>query len=412
MSPDSMADGRSTRPRAESGQGPQAGSTEERIPSFPKRRRATKGTADPAVVRAVRFFEIVRRIAAQEGRPTDPPLTRARLADALRCDVRTIGRDLAELRRIGAVDYDSARRVYFLLDSPRRLAAPPPGNPLAPTAADPAEPRLTLPDAMALALARGALTAAGVPHRDAILAALDRACAGLPLQLAGPLARAGAVVQAGANRTLPRDYSGAPVAALVDAAAAQRSVRIDYDSASSGERTWRRVDPYAVAPRAGVFWELHGWCHRNRTIRTFALDRVYGVEVTEAAFTRREDAWKEFLAQQGAAVGGLLGSAGSRFAVDVRFAPEVARYARAYRWPASLTVSEAGDGTGAVVLSGAVGHVDAMVAELLRWRRHARVRGGPELCDAYGAELAAMLAAQTAGDDPHTRAPQPQQKNL
>jgi len=69
MSPDSMADGRSTRPRAESGQGPQAGSTEERIPSFPKRRRATKGTADPAVVRAVRFFEIVRRIAAQEGRP-------------------------------------------------------------------------------------------------------------------------------------------------------------------------------------------------------------------------------------------------------------------------------------------------------------------------------------------------------
>jgi predicted DNA-binding transcriptional regulator YafY len=347
--------------------------------SFPRGRRASKGAADPAVVRAGRLFEIVRQVAAQRvGRPA---LTRARLAELCRCDVRTITRDLGLLRSQGAVDFDPERRTYFVPDRALESLATSGGKP--PTGPG----RLTLPDAFALALARGALAATGVPHRDAILAALDKATAGLPPKLAALFAQASAPVGTG---SLPRDYSGVPVTALLDAATARRTVRIDYHSYRSGERRWRRVDPYEVAPRQGVFWELHAFCHDNRRILTFALDRVFGVETTDAAFERDEDAWATFTAGADGAVGGLRGAAS--VAVDVRFAPEVATYARSHRWPASLAASDEPDG--AVRLAGTVGHVDATVAELLRWRRHVRVLGGPELRAAYRAEVVAMLAEQ------------------
>jgi hypothetical protein len=54
--------------------------------------------------------------------------------------------------------------------------------------------------------------------------------------------------------------------------------------------------------------------------------------------------------------------------VRVRFAPEVAVYAcKPNRWPQGLTI-----------------------VELLRWRRHATVEGGPELLRTIRAEIAAL----------------------
>ena len=83
------------------------------------------------------------------------------------------------------------------------------------------------------------------------------------------------------------------------AAGSGLTVEIDYRSRSRGEQSWRRVDPYAVAAREGQYWELHGWCHRNQEIRTFALDQVRGMRLTEERFALRGEEWRAFAGAKG-----------------------------------------------------------------------------------------------------------------
>jgi predicted DNA-binding transcriptional regulator YafY len=297
-------------------------------------------------------------------------LHRRDLADACACDERTIQRDIRLLRdQIHVpIEWDPAANAYRITEKGWAF-------PLV---------EMTLEDAMALALARGLLAGPGFPHQKTVIAALDKATANLSPALRKLLTQTAQVLQPG---RLPRDYSAAPIEPLVRAATERRTVEIDYDSLSAGERAWRTVDPYAVEPRDGQYWELHGWCHQNVTIRTFALDRVYGVRILDNPFGVRQAEWEQFAATRGI-VGGLRG--GEPAEVEVRFAPEVAPYARARRWPETLTIREQSDGS--LLLTGTVQGVESIVTELLRWRRHAEVRGGPEL-RARMAEEARAIAA-------------------
>lgn len=174
---------------------------------------------------------------------------------------------------------------------------------------------------------------------------------------------------------------------LMAAASAGRTVEVDYRSRSREERAWRRVDPYVVEAREGRFWEMHGWCHRNGAIRTFALDQVFGLRETGEGFSAREAEWAAFAAVKGV-VGGVRG--GAAVSVDVLFLPPVAGYARDHRWPEGLALS-AGD-AGTARLTGMAQGVNGLLAELLRWRRFCRVDGGPELRARMAEEVWAMAA--------------------
>jgi len=322
---------------------------------------ARRSQQSNAYQRAIRLFRILTLVV---NRRPDQPLGRDHLARACACNVRTISRDLDHLIPYVPITWDDDQDAYVLLQKDWRL---------------PPVVELTLEDALALALLRGLVSAPGLlPQQDAILAALDKAAAGLaaPLQdLMRDAARAltGDAPAAGALFAAPRDYGAAPVLALLEAVALERTVRIDYDSRNSS-RAWRDIDPYKVLPRDGIYWELHGWCHKNQAMRTFALDRVRAVDPPGAPFVWREAEWAEFEAKAG--IGGIRG--GEALPVQVRFAPAVAAWARDRRWPPGLTITDAPDG--AALLTGiAHGGTDALIAEILRWRRHAQVLGGPEL---------------------------------
>lgn len=306
-----------------------------------------------ALQRVARLFKILTLVRSQTpGRP----LGRPDLAQACGCDVQTVHRDLRLLQEAGIpVEYDHARRAYVLPEKGWVF-------PIAP---------LTAEDALALALVRGIVATPGLPQADALRATLDKLTGSLPPALATLMREAAQVLQPGRS---PRDYSRAPVSELIAAAGAGQSVELDYHSRSRGERSWRRVDPYVVEARAGQFWELHGWCHRNAGVRTFALDQVFGMREAGEGFTVREAEWGAFAAAKGI-VGGLRG--GAAVAVDVVFLPPVAAYARDHRWPDGLRLERRGDGT--AWLTGEAQGTDGLVAELLRWRRHCRVDGGPEL---------------------------------
>ena len=320
---------------------------------------------DDALRRAVRLFKIVTLVLTN---PPGFPLGRDELSFSCGCGVQTIHRDVKELRSAGVpLEYDPQSRSYRLPDKEW-------GLPLV---------SLTSQDALAVALARSLLTVPGVPQRSALVSVLDKMTSGLPPALTALLAEAAAAVRPAA---LVRDYSQAPLNQLLQAAATRQTVEIDYASASGGERTWRRLDPYAVEPREGQFWELHAWDHRHGEIRTFALDRIVSLRPTGQVFTVEEAAWADFAGATGV-IGGLRG--GALEEVDVRFDRPVAAYALARRWPAGLTCAVGPVGTAHLV--GEVQGLDGIAAELLRWRRHAQVLGGPALRARMGEELRAML---------------------
>lgn len=312
-----------------------------------------RGAQSDALAHVARLIKIVTLVRS---RRDGERLGRAALAQSCDCAVRTIMRDLDLLWQAGIpIEYDYVLRSYVLPDKGwvYPVATPTPE------------------DALALALVQSLLRAPGIPQQDSLLASLEKTTAGFSPALKQLFAEA---AQAILPSTLPRDYSAAPLEPLLAAARSRQTVEIEYESRSSATRAWRAVDPYAVEPRDGLFWEMHGWCHRRSAIRTFALDQVLGVRQTPETFLPRSAEWEHFSRTRGV-VGGLRG--GTPVSVDVSFLPAVAGYARGRRWPDGLELTPQADGTAR--LTGHVQGADGLVTELLRWRRHCRVNGGPEL---------------------------------
>ena len=325
------------------------------------------------VTRVTRLLKIItwlrqRQPAEQVGRKL--------LADEFGCDLRTIQRDI-ELLQVSLhlpLIYDRALKTYLL--EPESDASLP--------------VHLTAEETLALALARGLLTAPGFPLKEAVLAALDKATSQLPVSLQDNLSEAVGTLHADA---LARDYSRAPLAPLMEAARVGQTLELYYQSRSSKQLTWRRVDPYEIALRNGQYWELHGWCHTRQAIRTFALDKIQHVHATSAHFTRREQEWTEFQAA-GGVLGGLRGEA--PVTVDVVFDACVADYAMDRQWPKTLRLCVLPDGS--VQMTGVVQGTDGLLVELLSWRRYVLVKGGPELRARIEAEVQA-IAARYKEDD-------------
>lgn len=61
------------------------------------------------------------------------------------------------------------------------------------------------------------------------------------------------------------------------------SVDIDYYTASRDVVTSRRVDPVSVLNHDGD-WFLHAWCHRAQAMRTFRVDRIDRLVVSDDGF--------------------------------------------------------------------------------------------------------------------------------
>ncbi|MFP5416534.1 MAG: helix-turn-helix transcriptional regulator [Actinomycetes bacterium] len=70
--------------------------------------------------------------------------------------------------------------------------------------------------------------------------------------------------------------------ALADAIAAGVAVRLTYHGASRGAVTTPLVDPVQLATRDGYGY-LSAWAHERDAWRTYRLDRVVGVELTDTA---------------------------------------------------------------------------------------------------------------------------------
>lgn len=86
--------------------------------------------------------------------------------------------------------------------------------------------------------------------------------------------------------TMPTSPPGEVMLAMSSAAQLQRRVQMRYRSAQ-GEETERGFDPYGLAHHTGK-WYVIGRCHLRQDLRSFRLDRVIEVALTDAPFDRPE----------------------------------------------------------------------------------------------------------------------------
>ena len=129
--------------------------------------------------------------------------------------------------------------------------------------------RLSADEALALVLALRTLREiAGPGQRDAV----DRALAKLEVAAGSSATDQATVTVTGAQDEIQARVNDG----------LQRGLRLDltYDVASRAQTTRRMVDPLRVFVLEGYGY-LEAWCHSAVALRTFRLDRIVAVEVTD-----------------------------------------------------------------------------------------------------------------------------------
>ena len=104
-----------------------------------------------------------------------------------------------------------------------------------------------------------------------------------------------------------------------------RSVNVSYHSGSNPHGEQRDLDPYALIHRWG-WWYVVGWCHLRKALRTFRVDRIGELTLSEQRFSLPSSFdIQEYMAQEWKDV--------PQIRVRLRFAPEsaaIAQYSQGY----------------------------------------------------------------------------------
>ncbi len=245
--------------------------------------------------------------------------TLRRLADAVELDrhERTLRRDLEALSLAGFPIHTDREdgKTYWVLDPEFRQFAVP----------------ITASEVFALACAGDLLRPLDATFLGASIRALLRKLdAALPPRQRPYLAELRRRLSAAPVHSV--DYGGRTIIIqkLHDAMDRGRTIEMRYESSTPRYRNRpRRADPYRLHYQDGVLY-LFAYCHRRRTVRTFAVDRIRSLEVTERPFQLPlYFDLREYLRD---AFGIWRGKAED---VALVFKPEAARWAKERTWHSS-----------------------------------------------------------------------------
>ncbi len=156
------------------------------------------------------------------------------------------------------------------------------------------------------------------------------------------------------------------ITAINDAVMQSRSIDIIYFALSKKSRTKRIVDPYRIWFINGTFY-LVGYCHLRKEVRTFALDRIRNIEITDSGFTIPDDFnFNDFMSGGfGAYCGGIPEK------VKVSFAPEIAGYIEEKIWHESQKIYR--NKNGSIIFEATVAVNEELENWVLSWGAKARV---------------------------------------
>lgn len=172
---------------------------------------------------------------------------------------------------------------------------------------------------------------------------------------------------------------------IKDAALQRKTVEMVYFTMGRKKQMQRRVDPYRLLFFNGTFYII-GYCHLRKDCRTFALERIKLLSVTEKRFTVPEDFRLEDY------VGGGFGVIGGKpERVRIWFAPDIAGYIKEKTWHESQQITPQRDGS--VIFAAEVALTPELTSWIMSWGAKAEVLEPQTLKDQIHEEALAMLNA-------------------
>jgi predicted DNA-binding transcriptional regulator YafY len=271
----------------------------------------------------IRQWQILREI---ESRRTG--VTIYDLAALVKVSTRTIRRDLLALQEAGFAVYDEGEETetkrWRLQTSPFRAV----------------EEGLSVADVAALFLSRAAVESlSGWPLADELREAFSKLERSLNPRMREFLSTLPQVLttKAGPRTKAASDRLVDVTRRLFDAVRDRRVVDMRYFSAASNRAKSYTIEPYRLALAQGGLY-LIGWVPQYGEFRTFAVERVERLSVTESTFKRTRDLPQDIF---GASMGVFWGDP---IDVEVEFTSSVSAFVRGRAWHDSQQIEDLSDG--------------------------------------------------------------------
>jgi predicted DNA-binding transcriptional regulator YafY len=249
------------------------------------------------------------------------------LAEQTGVTTRTIRRDLEALQEAGFPLFDEIHdgKKFWTLDQKpfKRLD----------------ETAFTLAELSALYFSRTLVEClSGTPFERDVRSAFEKLSGALTPGMRQFLDRMPLVMQAkaepGAQATAPRTRE---VAQLIEATVQNRRISMLYHSFSSNREKTYLLEPYRLLFGQGGLYVI-GYVPEYGALRTFAVDRIAHVSLTEERFEPLELPDDTFAHSLGV-------NQGTPERIEIRFAQKIARYVRERVWHPSQEVSDLEDGS-------------------------------------------------------------------
>jgi predicted DNA-binding transcriptional regulator YafY len=278
----------------------------------------------PRNAEVIRQWKILRTLEASRQGESIASLAR-------QCEVtqRTVWRDVAALQEAGfpLVDEKSNGRTRWKL-LPHGLHGLESSG-------------LTISEVASLYFSRALVQfLAGTPFEQDAESAMDKIAAALPPRMRAFLDRLPAVLNVKATPLKHREEQRyrKNIAALLNAVLDHRLVKMQYYSASSRETKNYLVEPYRLAYAQGGMYLL-AQVPKYRQLRTFAVERIKTLSVTEQTFEPGESSNTDPFPNS------LGVHSGDPERIEIEFAPEAAVHVRERTWHPSQEVRETADGS-------------------------------------------------------------------
>jgi predicted DNA-binding transcriptional regulator YafY len=298
--------------------------------------------------------------------------TVAELAEELGCTTRTVYRDLEALQAGGFPITTETRenRSYWIILNAQRQQVP---------------LSFSIPELMALYFGKDMLrTYRGTVFYDAIESLLSKIKATLPPAYTDYLDRIRKRVNA--NPTPRKNYArfGPTITALNRAIVDEKKIHLTYFSMGRKKESRRTVHPYQLRHVEDTLY-LIGHCTLRKGVRTFAVDRIKSVTVTDEGFQ-----FPETFDMQGFLQDSFGIYQGPPVTVKIRFMDSVAGYIRERIWHPSQQLSDQVDGS--VIFTATVAGLEEISHWVLRWGAGAQVLAPNELRQAVSRHASTMVA--------------------
>jgi len=218
---------------------------------------------------------------------------------------------------------------------------------------------------------------AATPFQKDVRGAFDKLASALTPGMRQFLDRLPLVIQAKADPGAhPAAARGKEMAQLLDATLHHRRTAMRYHSFSSDREKDYLIEPYRVVFAQGALYVV-AYVPEYKQMRTFAVDRIRSLSVTEDRFEPVE-------LQEDAFAHSLGVHEGPPEQIEILFEPRIARYVKERMWHASQDVQEEPDGSVRLTLK--VSNDWALRSWILGFGPLARVLSPPSLATQILAE--------------------------